>query len=97
MTISERIEVPHPSEFITEELEARGWSRDDLCTAMCGGTHDPDNWGITRLALDMYLEIGWMEPDMRMGDCATQMAHAFGVHPDFFVNLERAWLATVKP
>ncbi len=45
-------EAFHPSIYIKEELEARGWDVDDLAKRM------PGNYGINHLAIDMYLECG---------------------------------------
>ena len=79
-------DVPHPSEFIGEELEARGWTRDILAVRMGG------NASINRLALDMYFEVGPTAPDMGLGsDTAVQLGQAFSVSPSYFLNLEIAW------
>lgn len=86
--MTERIpaEAFHPSEFIKDELEARGWSLADLVKRM------PGDYGINYVALDFYLSVGPDEPGLRMGD-NTGIAQAFGdVDPQYFTNLERAWL-----
>lgn len=83
--------VPHPTEFIEDELLARGWTADELAARMCEGKQE--NWGIHRLALDFYFEIGPDDTNMRLGEASTKaIASAFGVNPDFFTNLENAWL-----
>lgn len=84
--------VPHPSEFIAEELMARGWSADDLALRMSDGTdHD---YGVCRLALDFYDIVGPDEPKMFIGDItSTKLGKAFGCSPGFFVALEDAWRA----
>lgn len=86
-TIAERIpaEVSHPSVFIQEEMDARGWDRDQLALRM-GGV-----FVINRLALDCYFEIGPEETGLRMGD-AKDFERAFDVSAEFFLNLEKAWL-----
>lgn len=81
----------HPSEFIREEMEARGWSMDMLAMRM-----SPE-FGITRLSLDMYFAIGPTEPNLRIGEkSARGLARAFGVSPDYFLNIEAAWLKGVQ-
>jgi len=94
-TDPERVEdvaVPHPSEFIAEELIARGWSADDLALRMSDGTdHD---FGVCRVALDFYDEIGPGEPKMYMGDITGgKLGKAFGVSPGYFLALEEKWRA----
>lgn len=80
-------EAFHPSEYIKDELEARGWSISDLAKRI------PGDYGVNHLAIEMYLDCGPEEPDMRMGDMAEQIATAFGVSCTLFRNLENAWLA----
>lgn len=85
----------HPSELIRDEIEARGWSLDELAMRMVGG--DREQFGVQRLALDFYFECGPTEPNLRMGDdSARMMAAVFDVSTDYFINLERAWLAWVE-
>jgi plasmid maintenance system antidote protein VapI len=80
-------EVVHPSVIIKDELHARGWSLDELAVLM------GDDPRINRLALDLYLEEGPRERNLRIGDFSSkQLGRAFGVSPDFFFNLEKAWL-----
>jgi hypothetical protein len=83
-------EMFHPTVFIQEEMDARGWDLDDLAFEMI--RDDRDHWGVTRLALDFYFEVGPDMPNMRIGErSAAQLAHAFGVSAEFFLNLERSW------
>ncbi len=82
-------EVFHPSEFIIDEMEARGWDLDELARRMGG------DFAINRLSLDLYFIVGPKEPDLLIGD-GEDFALAFGVSAEFFRNLEAAWLATVK-
>lgn len=79
-------EAFHPSIYIKDELEARGWSTDDLAKAM------PGDYGINRMALDFYLEIGPDNPTMHLGSLAIEVSRAFGVDDSLFPNLERSWL-----
>jgi len=76
----------HPSEFIQEELDARGWDRIDLAVRMGGdAAHNLLTW-------DMYREVGPTDPRMQLGETtARQIADAFGVSPQLFLNLETAW------
>ena len=73
-------DAPHPSEFIFEELTARGWTVDELAEKI---GHNP---------LDMYLAVGSDEPGIRLADMADGLARAFGTSPDLWRNLEAAWL-----
>lgn len=93
--MSERMpaEVFHPSEFIKEEMEARGWSADELAMRLAAG--DKKQFGIERLALDLYFEVGPSERGLRLGeDNARMLAAVFDVSPEYFLNLERAWLGS---
>lgn len=94
MTQTTRVpaEVFHPSEFIQDEMDARGWDRDDLATQMVGMVGG-EAWGLARLSLDFYLEIGAANPDLRIGQ---ESARAFGTSAVFWTNLETAWLAGVQ-
>lgn len=88
--------TPHPSEFIAEEMIARGWSADDLAMRMSDGSeHD---FGICRLALDFYDTCGPGEPKMLIGSItAGKLGKAFDVSPQYFLNLESAWRASLPP
>ena len=82
-----KVAVPHPSDFIAEEMLARGWSADDLALRMSDGT-DYD-FGICRLSLDFYDSVGPTEPKMMMGvNTAERLAKAFDVSPEYFLALE---------
>jgi hypothetical protein len=78
-------EVFHPSVFIQEEMDARGWSREELAIRMGG---DPV---VNLLSIDLYFEVGPVESDLRIGDC-NDFARAFNCEAAFFRNLEAAWL-----
>jgi plasmid maintenance system antidote protein VapI len=80
----------HPSVFIKEEMEARGWSMDDLALRMAEG--DVRKFGVERLALDIYFEVGPTEPNLIIGDDSARMlAAVFDVNPEFFLNLQKSW------
>ncbi len=91
MSKIETMPVPHPSEFIAEELIARGWSADDLARRMSDGTER--SFTICRISLDFYDEIGPDDTRMRIGaKTAGLLAKAFDMSAEFFINLENAWL-----
>lgn len=85
--MNERIpaEAWHPSIYILEELDARGWSIADLAKRM------PGDFAVNNLAMETYLLIGPGEPKLRIGDTAG-LAQAFDVDAALFTNLENAWL-----
>ena len=73
------LQADHPSWFIQEELDERGWTLDDLALHMKG------DFGIDRLALDFYFEVGPTTPNMRMDkETAYRLGIAFNVTPDYF-------------
>lgn len=79
--------VPHPSKFIQDEVDARGWTLWDLAIRMGG---DP---GTNKLALDLYFAVH--DKSLLIGgDCAAQLGTAFDVSPELFLNLERSWRAS---
>ena len=70
-------EVPHPGEFIQEELDAREWSQRDLAYIL-----DMDEPALNKLIKGRY----GISPDM-----AKALASAFDVDDDFFANLQKAY------
>lgn len=81
----------HPSSFIQDEMTARNWTRYRMAIAMAASSAgDPS---ISLLCLDLYLEVGDDYANLRLGDMADEIAGAFGISRDFFINLENAWLA----
>lgn len=79
-----------PSHFIREEMEERGWTLHDLACRMNGA--DSKEIALDHLAIKMTLACD-SDPDVRMGpETSAKLARAFGVSPQFFMNLERAWL-----
>lgn len=100
----------HPSVYVLEEMEARGWDRDLLAWFMVLGTDKPEaldrlrrdaegyaeqgeQWQRTRLALDIYFEVGPTDRHLHLGKMAQDLSAAFGASDSLFENLERAWLA----
>jgi hypothetical protein len=82
----EPAECPHPSIFIQEEMETRGWDRWTLARHMGG------DYRLRRLEIDLYFEVGPDEPNMRLGRTGKDIARVFDVSPEFLHNLEAAWL-----
>lgn len=95
--MTERIpaEAFHPSVIIQDEMVARGWDRSMLALQMGGGLEcGPHEFCRHKLRLDIYFEIGPVRKNCRLGDAlARDLAAAFDVAPDYFINLEKAWLA----
>lgn len=84
-------EAIHPWEFIAEELEERGWTKDDLAARM-GDCH---SWDVHRLALDLYEEV--RTPDVVVtGGMAESLALAFGTSVEFWVNLHEQWRSQIS-
>ena len=70
-------DVPHPGEFIREELAARGWSQRDLAYIL-----DAPEQSVNLILAGKR----GISPDM-----AKALAKSFDVHPDLFANLQRAF------
>jgi HTH-type transcriptional regulator / antitoxin HigA len=70
-------DVPHPGEFILEELDARGWSQRDLAYIL----------GVKEQAVNVILTgKRGISPDM-----AKALADAFDVSAEYFANLQQAY------
>ena len=83
-------EMFHPMDFIAEELEERGWTLDHLALLMGG------DFGVQRLTLD-FLEHSREELSLLMGiETSRDLARAFGVHDEFFLNLHTSWRKWAK-
>jgi HTH-type transcriptional regulator/antitoxin HigA len=78
MTIASRLTaIPHPGEFVREELEARGWSQRDLAYIL----------GVPEQAVNLIVSgKRGISPDM-----AKALGQAFGVSAEYFANLQRAY------
>lgn len=83
----------HPSEYIAEELQARGWSVRDLAERM-GGDVD-----VNHCALEIYFAVA-QKPELAVGchleGMADQLGTALGTGPEIWRNLERSYIASVK-
>lgn len=78
MSIVDRLtDVPHPGEFIAEELEAREWTQRDLAYIL----------GVPEQSVNMIVSgKRGISPDM-----ARALGDAFDVSPEFFANLQKAY------
>jgi plasmid maintenance system antidote protein VapI len=80
-----------PSEILAEELEARGWTAQDLATQVYApGTNE---WSLMVLAVEMYLAVGTTTVNVRLGSLADELGKALGTSVELWRNLETAWLA----
>ena len=80
--------MTHISELVQEEMNHRGWDRDDLADEMCG---EGDDWSATRLCVDLMMEV--RDPDLSLGEVADQLARAFGTSSVLWTRLDDAWRA----
>ena len=70
-------ELFHPGEYIREELDARGWTIDDLVSAS----------SFSRLLLEQLIDgRGSITPRV-----AADIARAFGQSPETWLNLQKAY------
>jgi plasmid maintenance system antidote protein VapI len=95
--MSERIpaEVFHPSVFINEELEERGWSLRDLVFRMRRYESEKD-WAINMLSFEMYMTVH--ETDITLGkEMANDLGVAFDINPQLFLNLHESWRVNQRP
>jgi plasmid maintenance system antidote protein VapI len=79
----------HPSIFIEEEMQARGMSLHDLVFRMRRYESERE-WGIECLAVEMYLTVHEKNVILTR-NMAEGFGAAFGVSPEMFINLHRAW------
>lgn len=82
-------DVLHPSIFIQEELDERGWTLRDLVFRMRTYKSERD-WAINMLAFELYMTV--QEKGVLLGDeMARDLGAAFGVSAELFKNLDKAW------
>ena len=76
-------DIPHPGEFIKDEIEARGWAQRDLAYIL----------GVKEQAINPILSgKRGVSPDM-----AQALSKAFGISPEYFLNLQKSYeLSTAK-
>ena len=74
-------EVPHPGEFIRDELEARGWVQRDLANSL----------GVKEQAIGPILSGNRdISPDM-----AKSLSNVFGISAEYFLNLQKMYALSV--
>ena len=78
MTIASCLtDVPHPGEFIREELDARGWSQRDLAYIL----------GVAEQAVNVIISgKRGISPEM-----AKSLGEAFNVSAEYFANLQKIY------
>lgn len=79
----------HVTEFIDDELKARGWTWRDLAERMGGG--DPDHE-------QLALEFLWIrDPNVFLGEeTATAIGRALGTGAETWSNLDSTWRTAIK-
>lgn len=84
------VEAFHIVEYIREEMTCRGWDIDDLAARMTMYDLAINKAGLEFLFADAA-EGG--TGSLRIGDDgAKRLGYAFGVDPQFLLNLEAAWV-----
>lgn len=85
-----------PGEFILDEIEARGWTEEDLAYRM--GASTEDEFAQNLLTLHLIIEFPeYKGRATRMGDgVAEQLGKAFGTSAELWANLETSWIEYVN-
>lgn len=73
----------HVSDFIDDELRARGWSETDLVSRM---GYDPEIAFYELVAIRLQSRNVFLELDTAEG-----LANAFGTSPDLWMRIDAAW------
>lgn len=76
-------EATHVSEFIQEELDARGWTRDQVYERL---GYDSSDCLAFELIMDVHDKNILMDDKLSKG-----LGYVFTVDPDFFKRLHEAW------
>lgn len=79
----EPAEAFHISEYIRDEMEARGLDMDALAILMGG------DWAVTRCTLDLLLHVH--RKSAQLGPVAGQLARAFGTTPALWERIHETW------
>jgi plasmid maintenance system antidote protein VapI len=80
----------HPAEFIEEELAFRHWEIPYFVSKM-----QPKSYEVMVLAVQIYLSV--RHPGVLLSDeMAEGFSRAFGVSPNLFKNLDKAWRESVQ-
>lgn len=83
----------HLADVLLMEMDERGWSIVDLVMNM-GPHYSEEEWGVCQLSWEMFFAV--REPYVLLGDVmAEQLACAFGVSKQFFINFHEAWRMSV--
>lgn len=83
-----------PGEFIRDELEARGWTEEDLAIRMGSEEEYPKNLLTVQLIIEVPEYKGRAS---RMGEgVAESLAKAFGTSVELWVNIENSWIEYVN-
>lgn len=75
--------------FIQEEMDARGWSEEDVALRM-GGRREFD-YNLLCLGLMLHVHDKRLILDL---ETAEGLGRAFDVSPELFLNLDAAWRAS---
>lgn len=77
-------EVFHLADYLQEEMDARGWTLDDVAVRMTAR-----QLCINKLALELFFAV--REKNVVLGNMGNDLAEAFGVSPEFLNNMHEAW------
>lgn len=77
-------EVFPPGDFIAAEMEARGWTSEDVARRM------PGDFLVNMCCVDMILNVH--DTNLLLdAETAAGLAAAFGVSAQYFLNLDAMW------
>lgn len=79
-------EVFHLADILQEEMDARGWTLEDVAVRMTA-----KQLLINHLALQMFFSV--REKHIVLGDMADDLGAAFGIDPQLFINIHETWRA----
>lgn len=81
----------HPRAYILEEMQARGWSPQELAERLGAG----EDGGLNALGWCLYFAAN--DPGVRLGEeSAADLARVFGTSAEFWLELEQQWLERVE-
>ena len=91
MTGHERVpaEVWPLAAYLGEEMAARGWTTLDVAMRM--GGRGKDEVAFDLLCLDMLMCVH--KDGLILGDMPAKLSRAFGISPEYFVDLDAVWRA----
>lgn len=82
----------HVAEFLQEEMDARGWSIEELARRMGGDKEQVKGWQLT-VELTLYSR----DPDVHLGyQTAKALARAFVTSAEFWDNIDSAWRGWIR-